>query len=141
MGLGRPPPAVLPIPGAMAQWTTVERKGKGKGSLAAGLRDRGFASLAAVCKDRKLGPEAGAELSSLFKALEAGGFPGALGGGGGGAAWSRQPPWRQGGGSSKPRQRQAAPSEGKAARTCFCCGMQGHIAKGCRRWPTSTLHD
>jgi hypothetical protein len=125
----------------MAQWTTVERKGKGKGSLAAGLRDRGFASLAAVCKDRKLGPEAGAELSSLFKALEAGGFPGASGSGGGGAAWSRQPPWRQGGGSPKPRQRQAAPSEGKAARTCFHCGMQGHIAKDCRRRPAPTVFD
>ena len=123
------------IPGVMAQWTTVERKGKGKGSIAVCLRDRGFASLAEVCKDRKLGPEAGAELRSLFKALEAGGFPGASGGG------ERQPPWRQGGGSTKTRQRQAAPLEGKEARTCFCCGMQGHIAKDCKRRPAPTVYD
>ena len=116
----------------MAQWTSVERKGKGKGSLASRLRGRGFPSLAEACQARQLGPEAGAELSSLFKVLQEGGLPGSLGGGGGGAARPQQPPWRQGGGSPKPWQRQAAPSEGKAARTCFHCGMQGHIAKDCR---------
>ena len=51
-------------------WHTVEKKAKT--SLASSVRDLGFASLAAVCKERKLGPEAAAELSAIIRALQAG---------------------------------------------------------------------
>ena len=118
--------SAAPILGVMGSWNLVDKKAKS--SLATFLRDQGWASLAAVCKERKLGPEAGAELSSLFKALEASGFPGASGNGKGGAAWSPQPPWRHGAGSSNPQQRKAPSLEGKAARTCFVCGRLRHLA-------------
>ena len=67
VGWGRPPPAVLPIPGVMAQWVTVAKKAKAP--LTKLLHGMGFEHLALLAKERKLGPEAGAELAALCRAL------------------------------------------------------------------------
>ena len=129
-------------------WHTVEKKAKA--SLSSTLSGLGMASLAAVCKDRKLGPEAGAELSAIIRAYQAGADASQAGRG-------RRQPWRRTSGPSftgnqqrecewydlndPPSPWKSKPTSGggadpgsgaKPGRGCFLCGKEGHSAKECR---------
>ena len=138
-------------------WHTVEKKAKA--SLSSTLSGLGMASLAAVCKDRKLGPEAGAELSAIIRAYQAGADASQAGRG-------RRQPWGRtsgptnSGNQQRVRERddqydppspwKSQPTLGggakvgsgpKPARACFLCGKEGHLAKDCRRRAPSKLGD